>query len=75
LVRAVSTAWDWLPGTSKPPPLRCSVCLAARGAATITVISQAPTTHQRRRVRNAERLNMNDRMRYVIVIWLASQFL
>ncbi len=43
------TACDWLPGTSKPPPVKCSVCLAANGSAASTITTQIPTTHRRRR--------------------------
>ena len=33
LCKASLTRLDWLPGTSKPPPVRWSVCFAAKGSA------------------------------------------
>ena len=52
LSSASLTAFDWLPGTSKPPPVRCSVCFAASGRARTTIRIQAARTQRRRRPRN-----------------------
>jgi MMPL family len=57
-----STCADWLPGTSKPPPVRFSVCFEASGSATTTTASQAPTTTQRLRASTSARRSMNARM-------------
>ncbi len=46
-----ATAFDWLPGTSKPPPVRCSVWRAAKGSAQITMTTQIARTKRRRRPR------------------------
>ena len=46
-----ATAFDSLPGTSKPPPVRCSVCFAAKGSAGTTIATQAARTQRRRRPR------------------------
>ena len=46
------TAFDWLPGTSKPPPVRWSVWRAARGSARTTIATQAARTQRRWRPRN-----------------------
>src|ERR1700754_4102652 len=55
-------ASDSLPGTSKPPPVRCSVCLAAKGSASSTIRTQAPTTQRRRRPRKPASLFIESRM-------------
>src|SRR5689334_21838692 len=42
-----STAEESDPGTSKPPPVRFSVCFAASGSVTTRITSQTPPTAQR----------------------------
>src|SRR5215211_8435961 len=70
--RLRSTTSEPDPGTSKPPAVRWSVCLEANGAAATSRITQAPTTHQRRRSRNLLNLSIA-RCISQSSIWLASQ--
>src|SRR5262245_46072007 len=52
------TTWDCDPGTSKPPLVRCSVCLAEKGSAGSSRISQAANTTRRRLSRNPASLSI-----------------
>ena len=76
LSSAASTSADSLPGTSKPPPVRFSVCLAAKGRETARTTTQAASTAQRRRVRKSDRSTMNDFKDPLPVArnWLAGQY-
>ena len=55
---AASTASEPEPGTTKPPLVRCSVWRAAKGADASSTTSQAASTSQRRRSRNASSLSI-----------------